>query len=299
MSPTVGDAREHAQALFSSSDFARSLQAAQAGLSEAPDDVELLIVAGRAAIEVDDQSAVEHLRRATELAPENASAWHHLGEALAADGEMSEADGAFRRAVELDPSDQAALAHLGHTSMVAGRQEEGLAILARAAEAAPGTSSASISLVDIYRSQGEYGDALAQARLVADSAPEDRLAWLDVAELSLAVDALDEAQAAFERLRELDDVPGHEVYPLHGMLQGEIRRGDRQRARDLARQVAAIEPHGLGTNVTTFLSEEEDDEAAGARPSQEEVDAALAASLASYRRMLIEDRRLSSEALGG
>ena len=126
MAQTAEEARDRARILFDAAEFENSLTAARAGLSEAPDDVELLVLAGRAGLEVDADDAIEHLRRATELAPDDAAAWHHYGEALATEGRMQEADSAFRRAVELDPDDQVALTHLGHTAVAAGRSEEGV-----------------------------------------------------------------------------------------------------------------------------------------------------------------------------
>ena len=67
------------------------------------------------------------------------------------------------------------------------------------------------------------------------SPPTWRLA-LDVAELSLETGQLDEALEAFERIREMVDLPDHEVYALHGMIQVELRaRQRRARARAGAR----------------------------------------------------------------
>jgi Flp pilus assembly protein TadD len=308
MGSTVDDARDRARGFLDGADFEASLSAAREGLSSAPDDVELLVLAGRAGVELESDDAVEHLRRATELAPENAGAWHHLGEALAAEGAMDEADAAFRRAVELDPEDQLALTHLGHTALAGGRRDEGVGYLARAADLAHAASSASISLVDMYRSFGQYDDALAQARLIADSAPEDRLAWLDVAELSLQTGHLDEARAAFDRLRELDEVPGHEAYPLHGMIQVEFARERWDAAGDLVAQTAAIDPHGLSTVIAVFLREQsgepgpddaDAEDGSPPVPTRDEVDGALAGSLADYRRMLADDRLLRGGDLVG
>lgn len=299
MASTVDDARERARGLFEAGRFSESLVAARDGLSGAPDDVELLVLAGRAGVEVEAEDAVDHLRRATELAADDAAGWHHLGEALAAEGSTSEADAAFRRAVELDPDDQVALTHLGHTSLAAGREEEAVGYLARAADSIHGGSTAAISLIEMYRSFGQYEEALAQARLLADSAPDDLMAWLDVAELSLAVGQLDEARDAFERLRELDDVPGHEAYPLHGMIQVEIRREQWDQAQELAAQAAAIDPHGLSTDVATFVREQSGAPSEEPAPTREEVDAALAGSLADYRRMHADDRRLGAGDLLG
>src|SRR5271156_5799684 len=96
------DAARRAGAHLQAGEYRETREAALAGLAAAPDDVELLVLAGRAGVELDADDATEQLRRATELAPEHADAWHHLGEALATEGRMDEANDAFRRAVELD-----------------------------------------------------------------------------------------------------------------------------------------------------------------------------------------------------
>jgi Flp pilus assembly protein TadD len=301
MASSADSARERSRAHLDAGEFGASLQAAREGLGGAPDDVELLVLAGRAGVEVDSGDAVENLRRATELAAEDARAWHHLGEALAAEGLTEEADAAFRHAVELDPDDQVALTHLGHTSLAAGRQDEAVDHLARAADNIQGASTAAISLVEMYRSFGRYEEAAAQAKRLAAAVPDDALAWLDVAELTLEVGDLEEARAAFDRLRELDDVPGHEAYPIHGMLRVAVRGQQWAPAQQLADQAAAIDPQGLGTDFGAFLRARSgggEDESEPA-PSAEELDSALAASLAEYRRTLADDRRLSSGDSGG
>lgn len=307
MGSTEADARAKARAHFDAAEFSESLETALSGLRGAPDDVELLVLAGRAGVELDSDGAVEHLRRATELAPDDAGAWHHLGEALAAEGRMAEADAAFRRAVEIDPQDQVALTHLGHTAMAAGNNDEGVGYLARAAEIADGASSAAISLVDMYRSFGQFDEALVQARRIAGAASDDVLAWLDVAELSLALGDLDEARGAFERVRELDDIPGRDIYPLHGLIQVEIRREQWKRARELAAQAAATESQGVSADVAAFIDQQlggTKDEQLGETPDEPpptgaEVDSALSASLAEYRRMLADNRRVTTGDLLG
>jgi len=298
MAPMIDNARERARTEFEAGEFGRSLLAAEEGLSAVPDDVELLVLAGRAGIEVGAPDAVDHLRRATQLASDNAGAWHHLGEALATEGRTEEADSAFRRAVELDPDDQVALTHLGHTSLAAGRREESLEYLERAADSIHGASTAMFSLVDMYRSFGQYGDALTQARRVVHALPDDIPAWLDVAELSLLVGELDEARSAFERLRDLDEVPGHEAYPLHGLIQVEVRAEQWERAAELAAQAAAIDPRGLSTDVAAFLHQQTAGPPDQDAPTREEVLNALGASLSEYRRVLADDRPLGGDIVG-
>jgi Flp pilus assembly protein TadD len=291
---TVDDARERARAHFEDEQYKATLAAAKEGLENSPDDVELLILAGRAGVETDDDQAVAYLQRATELAPDNAQAWNHLGEALATEGRTEEADAAFRKSVELDPDDQHALSQLGHTSLATGRQEEGVGYLARAADSIGGASSASISLVDMYRSFGQLDEALAQAQRIADAAPDDVLAQLDVAEISLELDNLDDARKAFDRLREIDDIPGHEAYPLHGLIAVEIRGEQWSRAKELLVQSATIDPHGLSADVAAFVEAQISGPGDEPAPTREEVDAALQSSLASYRQMHADDRRMTA-----
>jgi tetratricopeptide (TPR) repeat protein len=292
------DAAQRADAHLQAGEYRQSREAALAGLAAAPEDVELLVLAGRAGVELDAENATEQLRRATELAPEHADAWHYLGEALATEGHMDEAGDAFRRAVELNPADQVALSHLGHTSAATGREEEAVGYLSQAAQSMRGASTAAISLVDMYRTLGHYEEALAQAKRIAEAEPEDLIAALDVAELSLEVGQLDEAVAAFQRLRELDDVPGHEAYPLRGIVKAEIQREDWQRALALAREAPVSDSQGRTVNLIAFLQAQSGEPAEQA-PSREEVDAALSTSLAEYRRMHADDRRLATEDLLG
>ena len=292
------DAAQQAAAHLQAGEYRASREAALAGLTDAPEDVELLVLAGRAGVELDADDATDQLRRATELASEHADAWHYLGEALATEGRMDEARDAFRRAVELNPADSVALSHLGHTSAATGREEEAVDYLSQAAQSMRGASTAAISLVDMYRTLGHYDEALLQARRIAQDAPEDLMAALDVAELSLEVGQLDEALAAFERLRQLDDVPGHEAYPLHGMIKAEIRRGDWRRALALAREAPVSDSEGRVVNLTAFLQEQLGEPAERA-PARDEIDAALTASLSEYRRMHSDDRRLATEDLLG
>jgi tetratricopeptide (TPR) repeat protein len=299
MASDADDARNRARAHFDAGEFSQSRGAALQGLRLAPDDVELLVLAGRAGVELDAPDAIEHLRRAIELAPDDGDVWHSLGEALAAEGSTAEADDAFRRAVELNPEDQVALMHLGHTSLAAGRAEEGVGYLSRAANSIHDASTAVVSLVDMYRSFGQYEEAIAQARRLADATPNDIIAWLDIAELSLMIGRFDDAREAFDRLRELDETPGREAYPLYGMIQVEIRREHWESAVELAEQVAAIDPHGLGADVVAFLRSEGDEAPERPVTTRADLDASLTASLTDYRRMHADDRRMGTRQLLG
>ncbi|MDQ4048229.1 MAG: tetratricopeptide repeat protein [Actinomycetota bacterium] len=310
MSPAADDAR----AQLDAGQFARARETATAGLTSAPDDAELLRLAGLAGLELEADDAVDQLRRVTELRPDDAEAWHELGEALATEGRSEEAADAFRRALELDPDDEVAMTHLGHTAFQTGAGNEGVKLLERAAGRFSGNSTAAISLVEMYRSLGQPDEALAQAVRVAEADPGDRMYALDVAELSLETGKLDDAAAAFGRLREIVDSEEEEVCALHGMILVELERGDSARALELAREALAIDAVGRTTGVVAHLEvetgsdptagEPRDASAAhiagqGVPPSRQEVEEALRGSLRVLRRSSAEDRGyLGEEGLG-
>ena len=119
-----------------------------------------------------------------------------------------------------------------------------------------------------------------------------------MADLSLTVGELDEAAKAFARVREIEDLPDHEVHALHGMIAVEVRRESWARALELAREARALD--GRTNDVCAFLEaqlgEGGDEEAP---PTREEIEAALSASMTEHRRLHGEDRRLEVGDLGG
>lgn len=304
---------EDARVQLDAGDFARARETASAGLISTPDDPELLRVAGLAGLELEAGDAVEQLRRVTELRPDDAQAWHELGDALETEGRSDEAREAFRRALELNPDDEVAMTHLGHSAFQTGQGDEGVRLLEQAAGRVSGNSTAAISLVEMYRSLGQPEEALKQAVKVFDADPGDRLYALDVAELSLETGRLDEAAAAFGRLREIVDSEEEEVCALHGAILVELERGDAGRALELAREALAIDAVGRTTGVVAHLevetgsdptAEEPRDASAahiagqGVPPSREEVERALRGSLTMLRRSSAEDRGYVGGPLG-
>jgi Flp pilus assembly protein TadD len=287
------------KAHFAAGDYRAARAAALDALAATPDDPELLRLAGRAGVEVDADDAVEQLRRVADLRPAEPESWRDLGSALAADGRTDEAAQAFGRAVELDPDDDVALTHLGHTAFASGNRAQAVSYLTQAAGRTSGSSSAVISLVEVYRSVGENERALEAAQRVAAAAPEDLQAALDVADLSLTVGRLDDATAAFERVRELEDLPDHQVYALHGMILVELRREGWDRALALARAALSLDQYGGTMEILAFLEARASVPSEAPSPTREEVDAALSARLAEHRRLHAEDRRLEGTDLIG
>jgi len=248
-------ALEQAQAHFEAGEFASARSAAVEGLGGAPEDVELLRVAGRAGVETGAADAVEQLQKVAELQPASTETWRDLGDALAAEGRTDEANDAFRKVLEIDPDDEVALTALGHTAFQAGERGEAVSMLEQVAGRVSG-STAAISLVEMYRTLGQPDEALAAARRVAQSAPERPLYALDVAELALETGEAEEAAEAFGRLRALVDLPEDEVGALQGLIKAELARGRADEALELARQAGAIDTVGRTTGVLAHLEAE-------------------------------------------
>ena len=303
-------AAEHARSHFQAGEFGKAREAAMAGLQAAPDDAELLSLAGRAGVEVGSDDAVDQLHRVAELQPDSADAWHDFGDALATEGRDHEASEAFKKALELNPDDELALTHLGHDAYTTGKGDDAVSYLTQAADRGGGRmTTAAISLVEMYRSLGEPEQALDVAKRIWEVDPDDVSSALDVAELSLELGRHDEALRAFERVREIDDLDQHEVYALHGMIQVELSRGDTARALELAREAKAIDTVGRTTGVFAYLEHEAGGgaieieremsaatiSALEAPPGRDEVDAALAASLREHHLSHTDDRHLAGE----
>jgi tetratricopeptide (TPR) repeat protein len=297
-------ALEQARSHYEAGAFGRAREAANAGLDSAPDDVDLLRLAGRAGVEVGSGDAVDRLRRVSELQPDSAEAWRDLADALAAEGRTEEASEAFRKVLEIEPEDEVALTALGHTAFQEGKGDDAVAMLEQVAGRVAGASTAAISLVDMYRTLGQPAEALAAARRVAEAEPENALAVLDVAELAFETGDLDEAADAFARLREVLELPEDQVAALQGAIKVELARGQPERALELARQASAIDLVGRTAGVLAHLeadlgADETTDEAIarGATtvfiqaqelpPSRAEVDSLLDATLADLRRGLL------------
>jgi Flp pilus assembly protein TadD len=282
------DPVQEAQARLDDGDFQGARDIATEALAQTPDDVALLRVKARAAIELEEAGVTETLERIAKLAPDDARSWRDLGDGLAAQGRMESSADAFRKVLELDPADESALTHLGHAAYASGDKDEAVSFLSRASQQSRGQSSAAISLVAMYRAMGETREALTVAKQVADAAPDDVPAVLDVADLSVEAGDLEGAVAAFGRLREIDTVPGNEVYAIHGMIEAEAARESWDRALELSREACAIDPRGRASVVLAFL-EDQAGEGSGDAPSREEFDAALKQSRAEYRGMHAQD----------
>jgi tetratricopeptide (TPR) repeat protein len=280
-----------AQALYEQADFRGAHDAAERGLSDRPDDVNLLRVAGKSSMELDLPGSSDYLAKAVDLEPENADAWRELGDALLNEDRVKDATHAFRRAVELRPNDVGTLVQLAHAAYAAGDPEEAIGHIRQAVEGNPNSLGARRALLEIYRAASRPRDALAAAEQLAESDPDDALAVLDAAELYLALDHPVDAAAAFARLRTIDD-PAHEIYAIHGMIESEIERERWRRALDLAIDATRVDRLGRTTAVLAYIVAQVFGAADRPAPTQEEVFETLAASRTEHRRLHEKESRV-------
>jgi tetratricopeptide (TPR) repeat protein len=285
MSRTSTDPFDQALALYGGGDFERCRELALEALRDDPRNAGLLRLAGRASLELDLPDAIPYLQQATDLEPGNPDAWRELGDALLAEGRIEPAVDAIRRAVDLRPTDVAALIDLAHAVYAVGQVDTAIALVEDALRQKPGDLAALRSLVDMCPGARETEKALRAARTIVQLEPADVLAAIDVAELSLALDRLDDAADAFRWLRDVDDEPDHEVLAYHGLIETEVRRERWRSALDLAVDATRVDRYGRTTDVLAYVVSQVFGAGDRPAPDRRDVDDALAASRAEHRRL--------------
>ena len=204
------------------------------------------------------------------------------------EGDLERAREGLLRAVEADPNDSTALVDLGYLALGAGNADEATDFFRKALQREPGNIDALRAIATIHGRAGRAEDAFDAASAVAEAQPEDSLAALELAELALELGRLDEAAAAFQRLRSLDDDPSHEVYAYHGLIEIEFRRERWRRALDLAVDATRVDRAGRTTDILAFVVAQVFGQADRPVPERAEVEAALERSRDEHRRLHLE-----------
>jgi len=276
---------EQALALYESGDFEASREAALQLLQASPQDPSLLRLAGKAGVELGHDDAVGQLELAVGADPENPDGWRDLADGLLADGRIEDAANAIKQAIERRPDDVALLVDLAHVAHASGNREAAIGTLEQALELDFGSVAALRGLVGMYREANRLEDALRVGRKVVAYRPEDILTAIDVAELTLALDRMEEAVEAFRWLRDIDDEPDHEVYAVHGMIEAELRRERWRAALDLAVDATRVDRFGRTTDILAYAVTQVFGAGDRPAPSRRDVDDVLAASRDEHRRL--------------
>ena len=286
--PRLGDGViEQAELSYKAGDFRQSRELAVQGLAAQPDDTRLLRLAGRSSLELDLDDAVGYLRRAAELAPNDGDAWRDLAMALMSAGDTTEGANALRQVVRLEPNAIQPAIDLAHLVHGLGRVEEAISLLSGVLKREPGNVPALRSLVEMYRAAGKLRPALAAAQEITRARPDDVVARLDTAQLNLALGNFTAATNEYGMLRTLDEPP-HVAFAYHGMIQVELQRSNWRRALDHAIDATGVDRGELTTQVLAFTAARLFGDTAREVPTQEEIEAALAAEHLEHRRQHVE-----------
>ncbi len=173
-------------------------------------------------------SAVQSLRRAVELDPDDADAWARLGDALLLERSFRAAEEPLRRAVELDPSNVSARIALASALWESNQPAEAERHADEAATLLPTSPAPHRLLGAILLWRGEYvkaAESLERSAALAGPDAELQLelarAWEGAAgqEPTQAQDRLTRAEAAYRRATALAPEHHEAVYGLAQVLQ--------------------------------------------------------------------------------
>jgi Flp pilus assembly protein TadD len=152
--------------------------------------------------------AIQRLREATELDPENAWIRYNLAVAYQESGRAEEAIEELRVAVELEPSDSRSHFNLG-TSLASADDAAGAAHhFGRAHEIDPQDHLAHLELAVAVSRLGDSGRALEELRVLVATAPQFIEARLIMATLLAQLGRVDEALAIAQETLEMDAAEG-------------------------------------------------------------------------------------------
>jgi tetratricopeptide (TPR) repeat protein len=185
----------------------------------------------------DSEAAAKHLRRATELAPEDVEAHLNLGRALHNLLQNTEALAAFDRVIELQPAAPLAFFHRGMTYHSLGEFDRAIEDLNRSIAAPPEYPPAYLVRGLALLAVARWEPALSDLETAAARMPRNAQAWHGRGRALVQLDRLPEAEKSLRLAMELDPADPAPVNALVGVL---MRLGRAEEARPLAAKAAAL-----------------------------------------------------------
>jgi Tfp pilus assembly protein PilF len=156
------------------------------------------LAAGRAA------QAVEKLRKAVELTPDNEDAHYNLGIALAAAGNAPEAQKAYEKALEIFPDYAEAHNNLGNLLMKQNNFGDATAHFKKALEISPDNPMAENNLGTALARHGDVAEALPHFSAAVRQKPDYLQARLNLANGYITLNRLDEAAQELNTILRMD-----------------------------------------------------------------------------------------------
>lgn len=160
--------------ILSESDLLRANQLIQKALDVAPDDPEVLRLAGANSIDNQDyQEAVSHFRKATEFAPENERAWGGLQFALFSQGLFEDAFQVGQEILEQWPDYSDVRFNMASAALNMGWHDEAERVFLNFLGGEPNDAFAHAALGLCYAHRKKDSDARMQQRIALDLAGDD------------------------------------------------------------------------------------------------------------------------------
>lgn len=209
----------------------------------------------------DPRAAIELLRRAEAVAPDNprvraatAEAYSNLGDLLRRAGNPSEAIGAYRAALALRPEMAETANNLGLALVMSGRLTEALEAYRHAVAQRPGLAEAHNNLAVILQALRRFEEALRAAQEAIRHRAEYPEAYDAAGRALMSLGRVDEAAAAFETAVRLRP-PFAEAWNDLGNARAAL--GAYQAAREAYQTAVRIRPDFLDAviNLGNLLSE--------------------------------------------
>jgi tetratricopeptide (TPR) repeat protein len=163
-----------------------------------------------------DREAVESLRLAASLEPNNAQILQDLGLSCLAAGLPAEAVAAFRRAIHVNPTSAHAFWRLGQALLECGQVDAATTALRKATDLQPRLPRAQYRLGLLFEQQGNPRQAAIRYRKVLSGGPDAKLRRLAEARALLAEGEDEEAE---KKLRRAVDIDPNDASAL-GLLGG-------------------------------------------------------------------------------
>ncbi|HCC79281.1 MAG: hypothetical protein A2X25_08800 [Chloroflexi bacterium GWB2_49_20] len=148
--------------------------------------------------------AIEALKQASSLAPDQIFPWNNLGNLFSELDRFDEALEAFHTAMQCNPQDPLCLNGLGNVYLKLGRTNEAYTNYQQAIQLAPNFAHAWNGLGNIYASQDQIDAAISAFKKATELDHHLALPWISLGSIFEKLDRLDEAAVAFKKAFELD-----------------------------------------------------------------------------------------------
>lgn len=193
--------------------------------------------------------ALEHARRAVEVAPRHAEALCTLGTLLHQEGKHAEAARMLERALELRPDWAVALNNYGLVLGALGQHDRAVAVLSGAADLRRDHAGTRANLAAALRAQGRLDDARVHAERATRLNSRDPSGWLELGLIRRSLGMPEAAAAAFERAVTAAPDSVHAQYCL---AEERLALGQKERAAKHFRRCLELDPedrHGAALGL--------------------------------------------------